>query len=145
MPPVISVIALIALASQSTSESEAVIKTNFLLVLLYFSLSLAQNTLVTGLIITKILTIYRDTDIPPSRASVRCYANRIRHDVIPILIESAAITFTAQLVQILTFSRFDAAAVSIINNFTVILFVRGFFYLSLNCTVLIWCFFFDYI
>ena len=94
------------------------------LVMSFFSISLAQNTLVTGLIITRILTVYRD--ISPIRVG---YANKLESDIVPILIESGVMTFVAQLVQTLMF-KFDNIAYPIIGRIVVMLFVRGFI---LNC------------
>ena len=92
--------------------------------------SLAENTIVTGLIVAKILIIYRN--ISPS--SVGC-VSKLGRDIVPILIESAAITFTVQLVQTLTsryrFASEDSAIFSVVNDLTVILFVRGFILLSI--------------
>ena len=107
----------------SDYHDEAVFKSYLSLVRSLFPLSFAENTLVTGLIITKILIIYRD--IPPSHVR---YANRLGRDIIPILIESAAITFTAQLVEALTY-KFEYP---MFQNLVVILFVRVFFYLLSN-------------
>ena len=123
MPLVISVTS-VAMTPRFLSGSLAAYELFISLVLSLFSLSLAENTLVTGLIITKILTMYRDYS--PSGVG---YANKLGHDIVPILIESAAITFMAQLVQTLTY-KFDPTAFSIINSPVVILFVRGF---TINC------------
>lgn len=65
----------------------------------FFSLSLVENALVTGLIITKILIVYRGIQGLESRVG---YANGLWRDIvlnISILIESGVITFVAQLMQ----------------------------------------------
>ena len=95
------------------------------LVLSFFSLSLAENALVTGLLISKILILYRDIREIESRIG---YANGLGRDVvriITILIESGVITFMAQLVQTLVF-KFDDTAYPLIGGPVVQIYVRGF-------------------
>ena len=90
------------------------------LVLSFFSLSLAENALITGLIIFKILTVYRDSR-----------ANGIGRRLVPtisILIESGVITFMAQLVLTLIY-KFDNTAYPIICGFIVQLYVS----FAVNC------------
>ena len=102
------------------------------LVTSFFSLSLTENALVTGLIITKILTVYRDIQGLESRESRVGYANGLGRDIIPIiyiLIESGVITFVAQLVQTLMF-KFASNAYPIIGGSIFQLYVRGF---TVNC------------
>ena len=99
------------------------------LVLSFFSLSLAENALVTALLIYKILTIYRDIQGLESRVG---YTNGLGRDVVrilSILIESGVITFMAQLVQTLMY-KFDNTAYRIIGGPVVQLYVRGF---TVNC------------
>ena len=101
----------------------------FSLVLSFFSLSLAENAFVTGLIISKILTLYGDIRELESRIG---YANGLGRDVvriITILLESGVITFIVQLVQTLIF-KFDYAAYPIISGPVVQIYVRGF---TVNC------------
>ena len=89
--------------------------------------SLAENTIVTGLIVAKILIIYRNI----SPGSVGC-ASKLGRDIVPILIESAAITFTVRLVQTLTYKfASEDSGFPVVNDLTVILFVRGFILLSI--------------
>ena len=90
------------------------------LVLSFFSLSLVQNALVTGLIVTKIVIVYRD--ISPKRAG---YANGLTRGIVPILIESGMMTFVAQLAQTVMF-KYDPDGYPIIGRIVVMLFVRGF-------------------
>jgi hypothetical protein len=90
-------------------------------VLSFFSISLAVNALVTGLIISKILTVYRDIRRSES------HVNELGREIVPIisiLMESGAITFVAQLVQTLIF-RFAKVADPMIVGLVVMLFVRG--------------------
>ena len=124
MPLVTSVAITAKTPSLIVLDSQAAYDLFCSLVLSSFSLSLAENTLVTGLIITKILTVYRD--ISPIRVG---YANKLEPSIVPILIESGVMTFVAQLVQTLMF-RFDNTAYPIIGRIVVMLFVRG---LILNC------------
>ena len=124
MPLVTSVATIAKTPSLLASDSQAAFELFLSLVLSFLSISLAQNALVTGLIITKILTVYRD--ISPIRVG---YANKLESDIVPILIESGVMTFVAQLVQTLMF-KFDNIAYPIIGRIVVMLFVRGFI---LNC------------
>jgi hypothetical protein len=105
------------------------------LVLSSFSLSLAENALVTGLIIFKILTEYRGIQGLTSGVGHATGLGRDIAPIIPIMIESGMITFMAQLVLTLIY-KFDHPAYPIICGFVVQLYVRGF---TVNCVV------FDYI
>ena len=99
------------------------------LVLSIFSLSLAENALVTGLIISKILTVYRDIQGLEGHVG---YANGPGRDIlriISILIESGVITFMAQLVQTLVF-KFDDTAYPLIGGLVAQINVRDF---TVNC------------
>ena len=125
VPLVISVITLAKLPSIYTDPSPAATELYFSLVLSFFSLSLAENALVTGLLVFKILTVYRGIRELESRIG---YANGLRRDVIriiTILLESGVITFIAQLVQTLVF-RFDYAAYRIIGGPVDQIYVRDF-------------------
>ena len=105
------------------------------LVTSFFSLSLAENALVTGLLISKTLTIYRDIRGLETRIG---YTNGLGRDVVRIiliLIESGVITFMAQLVQTLM-HKFDINAYRIIGGPVVQIYVRDF---TTNC-FLIYCF-----
>ena len=99
------------------------------LVTSFFSLSLAENTLVTALLIYKILTLYRDVRELESRVG---YTNRLGCDVVRIiyiLIESGVITFMAQLVQTFIY-KFASNAYPIIGGLAVQIYVRDF---TVNC------------
>ena len=96
----------------------------------FFSLSLAENALVTGLIISKILSEYRDIrGMAPGRVRQASGLGRGIAPIIPIMIESGMITFMAQLVLTLIY-KFDNTAYPIICGFIVQLYVRGF---TVNC------------
>ena len=90
-----------------------------------FSLSLAENALVTGLVIFKIIVVYRDIQELESRVG---YANGLGRDVvriISILIESGVVTFIAQLVHTLMY-KFDGIAYPIIGGPVVQIYVWNF-------------------
>ena len=91
-------------------------------VLSFFSLSLAVNTLVTGLIISKILSVYRNIRRSESHGHADGPDMVL---IISILMESGAITFVAQLVQTLIF-RFANVAYPMVVGPVVMLYVRGF-------------------
>ena len=95
-------------------------------VLAFFSLSLFENALATGLIIYKILTVYRDIQGSVVRVG---YASRLR-PIISILIESGMITFVAQLVQIFMF-KYANLAYPIIGGPVIMIYVRNF--TTVNC------------
>ena len=89
------------------------------LVVSFFSLSLAENALATGLIVYKILTVYRDI------RGLGC-PKRLGRDIVPIIsimIESGVITLTAQLVQTLMY-KFDITAFPLLTGLVVQLYVR---------------------
>ena len=105
--------------------SLAAVELYYSLVSSFFSLSLTENALVTGLLIYKILTIYRDIQGLESRVG---YANGLGRDVVRIiyiLIESGTITFMVQLVQTLMY-KFDINAYRIIGGLAVQIYVRDF-------------------
>ena len=109
-----------------TSASLAARKAFNLLVVSFFSLSLAENALTTGLIVYKILAVYRGGRDLENRDG---YADPgpSGFDIVPIIsimIESGVITFLAQLAQTLMY-RFDITAYPIIGGFVVQLYVRG--------------------
>ena len=115
--------------STYADPSLAAIELYISLVTSFFSLSLAENALVTGLIITKILTVYRDIQGLESRVG---YANGLGRDIIPIiyiLIESGVITFMAQLVQTLMY-KFANNAYPVLAGPIFQLYVRSF---TVNC------------
>ena len=112
-----------------TNPSPAAIELYTSLVLSFFSLSLAENALVTGLLIFKILTVYRDIQGLEGHVG---YANGPGRDIlriISILIESGVITFMAQLVQTLIY-KFDLYAYRIIGGLVAQINVRDF---TVNC------------
>ena len=112
-------------ADQSPAATELYVS----LALSFFSLSLAENALVTGLIIFKIVTVYRASDLHWQGLESRVrYANGLGRDITPmisILIGSGVITFVAQLVQTLMF-KFDSTSYPIIGGPVVQIYVRGF-------------------
>jgi hypothetical protein len=80
---------------------------------------LAGNALVTGLIISKILTIYREIQGLESHVG-------LGRDIVPIisiLIESGVIIFVVQLVQTLMY-KFDITAFPLLTGLVVQLYVR---------------------
>ena len=103
-----------------TSPTIAAFKLLLSLAESFFSISLAQNALATGLIITKIVIVYRE--ISPGRVG---YANGLRRGIVPILIESGVMKFMAQIVQALMI-KFDSTGYPIISRLVVMLFVRDF-------------------
>ena len=107
------------------SPSQAGLEFFLSLVLSFYSISLAENTLVTGLIITKILIVYRDIQGSESRVG---HTNRLGRDIVPIisiLIESGVIAFVGQLVQTLLF-KLDITAYPIVGRPVVMLYASGF-------------------
>ena len=125
----ISVTSLAELLSVHGDSRQAAYEPYLSLVLSCFSLSLAENALVTGLIIFKILAVYRGIQGLTSGVG---YASELRRDIVPIisiLIESGVITFMAQLVQTLMY-KFDFTAYPVIGGLVVQIYVRG---LTFNC------------
>ena len=133
MPLVISVACLAKTPSVFQSGSPAAYNLFDSLVLSFLSLSLAENALVTGLIVYKILTVYRGIQGLTSRVGYP--KGLLGRDIVPIisiLIESGVITFTAQLVQTLMFKFDISTGYPIIGGFIVQLYVRGF---TPNCLI----------
>ena len=89
-------------------------------VLSFFSLSLVVNALVTGLIISKILSVYRETRIQGLESPVSGLGRKLV-PVLSILIESCLITLGVQLMQTL---KFDIMAYAIIHGLVVMLYIR---------------------
>lgn len=114
--------------SVSVSGSSTAYNSLNSLVLSFLSLSLAENALVTGLIVYKIIIVYRGIQEMTSRVG---YPNVLGRDIAPIisiLIESGVITFTAQLVQTLMY-RFDINnGYPMVGGFVVQLYVRGLYF-----------------
>ena len=128
VPLVISVASLAVFPSVYADPSQAAYVFHPL-VLSFFSLSIIENALVTGLIISKILTEYHPE------------IGRGLVPIISILIESGVITFMVQLVQILMY-KFDLTAYPIICGLVVQLYVRVSSSYSIAASVLM---FFTYI
>jgi len=98
-------------------------------VVAFFALSLVANAFLTGLIVYKIVSVYRNID------ETHAYRNG-QHDLYPlisILVESGMITFAAQLVQIVMY-KVDPDAFPIILDLVVMLYVRS------SCRFVDWCF-----
>ena len=83
LPLVISIKTTAITRGTLVSQSRAADDFYLSLMMSFFSLSLAENTIVTGLIVAKILIIYRN--ISPS--NVGC-TSKLGRDIVPILIES---------------------------------------------------------
>ena len=114
-----------------SSPSRAAYNSFNSLVLSFFSLSLVENALTTGLIVYKILTIYH---VGSESGVGYADASGLDHEIVPIIsimIESGVITFLAQLVQTVMY-KIDITAYPIIGGLVVQLYVRG-FTLSLDC------------
>ena len=130
MPLVISVINLAEYPSLYANPTQAGADAYLSFVLSFFSLSLVENALATGLIVAKILIVNRDIRGLEIRVG---YANQgLGRDIVPIvsiLIESGMITFVAQLVQIFMF-KFANTAYPIIGGPVVMLYVSDF---TVNC------------
>ena len=124
VPSIVISITVLADPNLYKSESQAAY---LALVLSFLSLSLVENALVTGLIIFKILTVYREIQGLENRVG---YANGLQVGrrtsdmlpIVPMLIESGMITFVAQFVQILMF-KFNYLAYPIIAGPAVQLYV----------------------
>ena len=123
VPLVISVTTLAKIPSFIADPSPAAIELYFSLVLSFFSLSLAENALVTGLLIFKILTVYRDIRELERRIG---YTNGLGREVVrimTILLESGVITIMAQLVQTVMF-KLDNTSYPIIGGPVIQIYVR---------------------
>ena len=118
VPLVISVASLAVFPSVYADPSQAAYVFHPL-VLSFFPLSIIENALVTGLIISKILTEYREIRRQANDSEI----GRGLVPIISILIESGVITFMVQLVQILMY-KFDLTAYPIICGLVVQLYVR---------------------
>ena len=106
--------------SVDTFPSQEAFELYLSLVVSFFSISLAENALVTSLIISKILSKYRNIRVG--------YSNELGRDIaltIFIFTESGLITFVAQFVQILMF-KLDYIAYPIIGRPVVIIYVSCF-------------------
>lgn len=93
--------------------------------LAFLSISLAVNTLVTGLIAYKIHTLYRDIQSKPHDIYTHHRDPRdLYYPTISIVVESGFLTFVAQLVQILVY-KLDIIAFPIVAPVIMMLYVRG--------------------
>ena len=121
VPPVVSLTSLAIFPSFDVNRSQTA-QEFYPLVLSLFSLSLAGNALVTGLIIFKILIVFREIQGLESRVGL---GPRDIFPVISILIESGVITFVVQLMQTFMY-KFYITAYPILSGVIVQLYVRGF-------------------
>ena len=115
------VVPKIFFGSDSDPQAEKEDNLYLSLALSFFSLSLVENALATGLIIFKILAVY---------CQIQGYVNGLGHHIVPILsilIESGLITLAAQLTHLLMF-KYDNWAFPIIDGLVIQLYVRGFFF-----------------
>ena len=104
----------------------------------FFFISLGVNTLVTALIVYRIMTVYSDVrgfDI----CSIQTDAHgKDPNPVISIMIESGLITFVGQLAQSIMYKSANAAF-PLVGGCVVMLYVR------ISCRLLIWCYKFIYL
>jgi len=89
-------------------------------VVAFFSISLVVNALLTGLIVYKIVSVYRDI-----RGIKTSYGgSRDLHPVIPILVESGMMTFVGQLVQSVMY-KIELGGFAVVSGLIVMLYVRN--------------------
>jgi len=102
-------------------------------VVAFFTLSLFTNALLTGLIVYKVVSVYRDIRGSDKTRAVSAYGNGTRdlYPLISILVESGIITFVAQLVQSIMY-KVNLDAFSVVSGLIVMLYVRA-------CRLSIWC------
>ena len=101
----------------------------------FFFLSLGVNTIVTGLIVYKIVTVYNDIrgfNTSNVQTSAYGHGQRDLYPLISILIESGLITFVGQLAQSIMYKS-ASAAFPLVGGCVVMLYVRA------SCQLLIWC------
>ena len=94
----------------------------------FFSLSLGVNTLVTGLIVYKIVAVYRDIRGFKSggfQASTYGNGQRNLYPLISILVESGLITFVGQLTQSIMYKT-TTPGFPLVAGSVVMLYVRAF-------------------
>jgi hypothetical protein len=92
----------------------------------FFFLSLGVNTLVTALIVYKIVTVYNDIrGFSASNVQGRTHGSGQRdiYPLISILVESGLITFVGQLTQSIMYKSFPPAF-PLVGGAVVILYVR---------------------
>ena len=97
-------------------------------------MSLGVNTLVTSLIVYRIMTIYNDIQGLDASVQARTHGKKL----VSILIESGLITFVGQLTQSIMYKS-EQAAFPLVRGCVVMLYVRA------SCWFLIWCFNFVYL
>ena len=93
----------------------------------FFFLSLGVNTLVTGLIVYKIVTVYHDIrGFSTSNVQTSTYGSgqRSLYPLISILVESGLITFVGQLTQSIMYKS-ASAAFPLVGGVVVMLYVRA--------------------
>ena len=100
----------------------------------FFFLSLGVNTLVTAMIIYKIITIYHDIrEFNTGDASAHGNGQHdLYYPLLSVLIESGLITFVWQLTQSIMY-KFADVAFPLVGGCVVMLFVRA------SCRLLVWC------
>ena len=97
----------------------------------FFFISLGVNTLATGLIVYKIVSVYNG--IRGFNTSTYGPGQRDLYPLVSILIESGLITFVGQLLQSITY-MFAQNIFSVFGGSVVMLYVR-----TSSCRLLIWC------
>ena len=99
----------------------------------FFFISLAVNTLVTGLIVYRIITVYNDIRGFDSNAQASAHGSGHRnlYPLISILIESGLMTFVGQLTQSIMYKS-ASEAFPLVGGCVVMLYVREF-----SCRLLI--------
>ena len=92
----------------------------------YFSLSLGVNTLVTALIVYRIITVTNDIrGFGTGKVQAIAHGQRDLYPLISILIESGLMTFVGQLAQPIMF-KFANFAFPLVRDPVVMLYVRAF-------------------
>jgi hypothetical protein len=90
----------------------------------FFFLSLGVNTLVTALIVYRIIIVYNDIrGFSTGNVQASAHGQRDLYPLISILIESGLITFVGQLAQSIMY-KFAGAAFSLVGGCVVMLYVR---------------------
>ena len=102
----------------------------------FFFLSLGVNTLLTALIVYKIVIVYNEIrGFSVSNVQARTHGSGQRRDIYPvisILVESGLITFVGQLTQSIMYKSVPPAF-PLVGGAVVMLYVRA------SCRLLIWC------
>ena len=129
LPPVTALTALgfqIATPGYSTKDGPTPPSWILSAVVAFFAISLVTNALLTGLIVYKIVSVYRNIRGFGKTRTVYGNGPRDLYPLISILVESGVITCTAQLVQS---AMYKAAPIyfPIISGAVVMIFVRALF------------------